>query len=375
MSTFVDELIEVGIGEVLDRDLNNELSEETLRQDGTQWKLLLDAASVMGAEVYFQTVDRFNGLFLNTASFEKLSRWVADRYGVVRLGATSGVVSLTFSRTTTTSEITIAGGTTVSDPSGTVKFETDEDLELAIGVASASVDATSTATGRDQRAEANTLTQIEGSLPQPDLTVNNPQKAAGGNDGESDFDLRARARGIFVNARRGTLSAIRQGCFTVAGVRDAAVYEYRHPNGCATGIVGVVVSDQSGNCNDALVDLVSQVLDEWRGAGIQVIVNSATPRLESIEVTPFYETGSATPALKRVIRQTIVAFVNSLTSNAAETTEDAPEDSWLTPGLIESAVRSVTGVSGVSSVTLPSGIIKPAPKERILTTTGLITVN
>jgi uncharacterized phage protein gp47/JayE len=375
VSTLVDELFEVGVAEVIARDTNNEIGELTLRTPGTTWNLNLRGAAVMGSEVYFQALDRFNGVFLDTSSFEKLSRWASDRYGIARFGATTGVVELTFSRTVTTGEITITAGTVVTDPEGTVKFETDIDLVLAIGVSTGVVTATSTQAGRDQRAEAGVLTVIEGALLQPDQVVTNVERAAGGNDEESDFELRGRARGIFVNARRGVLFAIQQGAFEVPQVRNAAVYEFRQPNGCQTGIVGVVVSDQSGNCNAALVALVDTEMDLWRSAGIQVIVTAATPRLELISVTPSYDTGAATPANKTIIKQVIVARVNTLEANAASSVAEAPENSWLTPGLVEAATRSVTGVNGIIDLTLPAGIIKPGPGERILTTEGLVTVN
>ena len=374
MSTFNDELFEIGVGEILDLDLNDEIPEAVLREDGSTWNLNLRGASAMGAEVYFQTVDRFTGTFLNTATSEALSRWVADRYGITRFGATTGVVTLTFTRGITVAPLTIPAGTVVTDAQGTVKFSTDIDIELAIGITTGTVEATSTGAGRDQVAGEQTLQTIEGTLPAADLTVDNLQRAAGGNDEESDFELRARARGIFVNARRGTLSAIRQGTFEVPQVRNAAVFEFRQPNGCQTGIVGIVISDQSGNCNDTLVALVTTTLDEWRGAGIQVVVSSAIPRLESISVRPFYEVGAATPAIRQIIQQTIVARVNTLQANASSSIAEAPESSFLTPGLIEAATRSVTGVAGIVEIPLPAGIIKPGPGERILTTIGLVDV-
>lgn len=374
MSTFNDELFEIGLAEILDLDPNDEIPEATLRENGSTWNLNLRGASAMGAEVYFQAVDRFTGTFLNTASFEALSRWVADRYGIARFGATTGVVTLTFTRVITVGALTIPAGTVVTDAQGTVKFATDIDLELAIGISTGTVEATTTSAGRDQVAGENTLQTIEGTLPAADLTVDNLERAAGGNDEESDFELRARARGIFVNARRGTLSAIRQGTFEIPQVRNAAVFEFRQPNGCQVGIVGVVISDQSGNCNDALVALVETELDLWRGAGVQVAVSSAIPRLENISVRPTFDAGAATPATKQIIQQTIVARVNTLEANASTSIEGGPESSWLTPGLVEAAVRSVTGVNGINEIVLPAGIIKPGPGERILTTIGLVEV-
>jgi uncharacterized phage protein gp47/JayE len=231
MSTFIDELFEVGLSEIIDLDVDDELDESLLRADGSSYNLVLRAGAAMGAEIFWQAVDRFAGTFMDTSRFEALSRWVADRYAIERFGATAAVVSLTFSRTTTTAEVTINAGTVVTDQAGTIQFLTDIDLVLPIGVASGSVDATSSASGKDQQAAAGTLTVISGSKPQSDLTVTNAQAAAGGNDSETDAEFRSRARGIFVNARRGTLSAIEQGAFNVPQVRNAAVYEFRQPGG------------------------------------------------------------------------------------------------------------------------------------------------
>lgn len=374
MSTFIDELFEVGIAEVIDRDVNEELDEAMLREDGTSYNLVLRGGAAMGAEIYFQAVDRFAGTFMDLARFEALSRWVADRYAIQRFGATAAVVTLTFTRSVTTSARTIAAGTVITDPNGTVQFVTDIDLELAAGIASGSVEATSTASGRDQQAAAGALTVFVGALPQADMTVTNAQAAAGGNDAETDSEFRARARGIFVNARRGTLSAIEQGAFSVPQVRNAAVYEYRQADGCQTGMVGVVVSDAAGNCNDAIVALVEQELENWRGAGIKVFVESASPILRPIAVRPFFEPGQATPAVKSLIRQTVVARVNLLRANASPTAAEAPADSWLTPGIVEQATLAVAGVAGIIEVTAPAGIEKPNYGERFLTTEGLVEV-
>jgi uncharacterized phage protein gp47/JayE len=311
---------------------------------------------------------------MDTSRFEALSRWVADRYAIERFGATAAVVSLTFSRTTTTAEVTINAGTVVTDQAGTIQFLTDIDLVLPIGVASGSVDATSSASGKDQQAAAGTLTVISGSKPQSDLTVTNVQAAAGGNDSETDAEFRSRARGIFVNARRGTLSAIEQGAFNVPQVRNAAVYEFRQPDGCQTGIVGVVISDSTGNCNDTVVELVEQELENWRGAGIYVVVEAATPILRPIALTPFYEPGQATPAVRSLIKQTVTARINTLKANAAPSAAEAPADSWLTPGIVEQAALAVAGVAGIIEVTAPAGIEKPNSGERFLTTEGLVEV-
>jgi uncharacterized phage protein gp47/JayE len=375
MSTFIDELFEVGLSEIIDLDVDDELDESLLRADGSSYNLVLRAGAAMGAEIYWQAVDRFAGTFMDTSRFEALSRWVADRYAIERFGATAAVVSLTFSRTTTTAEVTINAGTVVTDQAGTIQFLTDIDLVLPIGVASGSVDATSSASGKDQQAAAGTLTVISGSKPQSDLTVTNAQAAAGGNDSETDAEFRSRARGIFVNARRGTLSAIEQGAFSVPQVRNAAVYEFRQPDGCQTGIVGVVISDSTGNCNDTVVELVEQELENWRGAGIYVVVEAATPILRPIGVTPFYEPGQATPAVKSLIKQTITARVNSLRANAAPSAAEAPADSWLTPGIVEQAALAVAGVAGIIEVTAPAGVEKPNAGERFLTTEGLVSVN
>jgi uncharacterized phage protein gp47/JayE len=374
MSTFIDELFEVGLSEIIDLDVDDELDESLLRADGSSYNLVLRAGAAMGAEIYWQAVDRFAGTFMDTSRFEALSRWVADRYAIERFGATAAVVSLTFSRTTTTAEVTINAGTVVTDQAGTIQFLTDIDLVLPIGVASGSVDATSSASGKDQQAAKETLRVISGSKPQSDLTVDNAKAAAGGNDSETDAEFRSRARGIFVNARRGTLSAIEQGALSVPQVRNAAVYEFRQPDGCQTGIVGVVISDSTGNCNDTVVQLVEQELENWRGAGIYVVVEAATPILRPIALTPFYEPGQATPAVRSLIKQTVTARVNTLRANAAPSAAEAPADSWLTPGIVEQAALAVAGVAGIIEVTAPAGIEKPNAGERFLTTEGLVEV-
>ncbi len=342
------ELFEIALGEAL--AINPAVSEEMARASGSTLWWELNSAAAPGAEVAFQAAERWRALFLDTATGQALDRLVADRYNETRQAATAAIVELEFTRAGSVGDLTIPAGTTSQTPDQTVRFETDRDLEIPDGSSVGTVRATSSGLGSDQAVGEDALTELSGGAIEDGLTLTNPEKSAGGNDRESDGDFRARIRGIFANARRGTLSALVQGALEVEQVRTAAAYETTDDLGCPVGAATVVIADAAGNANTALEALVDEELEEWRAAGVAVEVLGGVRTERDITVRVVFESGTSTDAALLAVRRAIVAFVNRLKPRSEDTVEGAVDKavSVLTPGLVEHAVRTVPRVVGVT---------------------------
>jgi uncharacterized phage protein gp47/JayE len=357
-----EELFEVGLGEAL--AIDPKVSETVARTPGSTIWWQLNSGAAIGSEVAYQLYERLRNLYLDTATGAGLDRLGADRYFVERQQATAGRVLLEFTRATSTGLLTIPIGTEVSDPANTVVFSTDTELQIPDGETVGSVEATSVALGSDQKADEDTLTRIVGGTIETGLTVTNPERSAGGNDRESESEYRERVRSVFVNARRGTVSALEQGALTVDEVRTASAYEVRDSAGCPNGYVDLWVADQLGNANSTMIAEVEEVLDEWRPAGVPVDVQGGTPIDRQIRVRVSFEAGTSSSAALLQVRRAIVSFVNQLKVRSEDTVEAALASgrSVLTPGLIDHAVRTVPRVVGVT-VELPAAAEVPEVGE------------
>ncbi|MFH1568538.1 MAG: baseplate J/gp47 family protein [Gemmatimonadota bacterium] len=340
---------------------------------GTKAYWICNAVAGAMLELDYQQAEREMALYLDTAEGEDLSELANDRYGVQRHGATAAVVTLAMTRVSTVADLTVHAGTVVRTDDG-IKFATDFAFVMAIGDAGPTdVEATGVQTGADQNVDAASLTAFEGSRPQSDMTVTNAEAAAGGNDEETDEALRERVRITWVNARRGTLGAIKTGALEVDEVREAAAYEPLDTNGRPCGWVQLVIADENGDSNATLEAAVELELDDWRAAGIYVGVLGATVVWVDVEVEITWAAGTATRGSVSAVKAAITAAINNLDPNGAATAAAAPKECLVTHGLIEHAARSITGVIDVTVVD-PAGTEAPDNGEVLRTNTGRVTV-
>ncbi len=370
-----EELFRIARDELLAQDTS--LSAEAIDTVGSPENGLLHSIAAVGEEVAWQQSSRDEATYLDTADGEDLSEWVNDRYNIQRSGATSSIVTLAMDRIDTTAALTVPSGTVVRTDDGTVKVATDDDLFFAGGQASGSIPATSLVAGRDQNAEPGTLETFDGIPPATDMTVTNAARAAGGNDIETDEQLRGRARALFLTAQKATLTAIIEGALSVDQVREAAAFEPLDPQGRPAGGVALFIADETGNSNAALVALVDLAMGAFRAAGVVVDVQGATVVLESITIRAIFAEGQATPANRTLLKRIVVSRVNLLDPNGAATPGEAPAAAILTPELIAAAAILTPGLGigqGLVEVQIPVASVAPNQGNVIRTTEALVKV-
>ncbi len=202
-----------------------------------------------------------------TATGSDLDDLVADR-GLTRLGGTSATGQVLFVRgTDATVDIVIPAGTEVyakdTDGNGAVYFTTDEEVTLLTGTKSIAADVTATATGTRGNVMAAFITEISAGLAGVDY-VTNVLAMSGGEDEESDDDLRLRYIAVATDYGRATvptmkerLEAIDDGSALIT--REAKVYN--KGQGDIEVICDITVSETN-------VALIEEGLEACMAAGV-----------------------------------------------------------------------------------------------------------
>lgn len=283
---------------------------------GSDANLFVGSTSYMAFAVHRQMGERFGALWLDGCDDEDLDRWGFDRYRLLRKGASPGRTSLVFRRPT-------AGvGAGLIDVGR--KFRTEDGIEylttqpaaFTATSLSVSVFARAVNAGKDYQVGANTIRKPSaGTLFDRSITVTNLEAAAGGENRESNDVFRERIRDFWRAMSRGTIGAIEYGARTVPGVESASATEVTD-GGRPARLVMLYVADSSGVSSTALQTSVDYELDEWRGAGINVLLFGGQPQMiDGIGLRLRFRAGVDTVTLGEQIRSAIVEYVNSLGLN------------------------------------------------------------
>lgn len=286
---------------------------------GSDINIVFNVGAAMGEEVTRYLQVALNELGLATATEEALDRWVYDRYQLTRKEATNSVVTLSLQRSEAIG-FTILEGSQFTTEDGVV-FTTLNDVAFASNqLGPLTVIAAATETGTLGNVAVGTVTVVGTAQADSTLEVTNPEAAAGGQDRETDDELRDRAREFFVTARRGTRSAIEFGALQVARVAQATAietFQSTDEGGLPGFRVQLNVSDPDGQANTALANEVELELDEYRALGVPVLVVPAIPQFEDIIASGLqFETGANTTDVLQQAANAVLAYVNGLAPGA-----------------------------------------------------------
>ena len=187
--------------------------------------------------------------------------------GLLRIGAQSAQVSLTFARQATSVSAVVPTGTQVTGSAG-ILFTTTAQATMAVGAASvAGVPAvcTTLGAGSSGNVPANSLTQFATVVTGVD-SVNNPLAASQGADSETDDAFRQRIRLYLAGLSRGTPSALRSAVIGVTNpatgstVLSANVYEDQ----TTPGRIILYIADASGSDDAAYTAVSGEVVTAAR---------------------------------------------------------------------------------------------------------------
>ena len=264
-----DELYAAGSTEALARNPNL-----TDRRPGSAMDAVIGVGATLADESIRIGLQGFKAVFFDTATGSDLDALVLDRTGLTRNEASFAVGAVTFTRSQIIGVVEIPAGTRVAavDADGAqYVFATVAASQFVSGAATVSVPVEASVAGPESNVAAESLTRLLDALSDPAVTVSNPTRTAGGDVAESDDRLRARVRRYYTSLRRGTVGALEAGALEVPGINFATVDESNMAPEDG-GYVSVFIGDPDANANAELVALVEAALEDYRAAGVAVIV-------------------------------------------------------------------------------------------------------
>lgn len=237
---------------------------------GSAARALFDAFSIEAENLYMLTVENISdgiesGLM---SAFDFSPRDATYAYGDLKVTFNNAV----------TSQIVIPVGATFStgDASSNLKFQTRDSYIVYPGATSITVTVYANSSGVIGNVGANQITSIESNIYNV-ATVTNPESFLTGYDEETYEQTKTRFQLFIESFGRATKNALKYGALTVPEVHSAYVYEQ-------VGLVTVYAADANGNLPSQVQRNIEQVLEDYRPAGIQLVVSPMIKTLVDVTV-------------------------------------------------------------------------------------------
>lgn len=339
------ELFEIAIKAAIGEGSAPDLKESALRNPGTILNALMQAGVAIGDELSFQLNQAMIQTNPATATGSNLDQVIFDWFGIKRKGASSAIATITFYKTGSTSGYIFAG--TPIKTNTNLVFTTDEDLYIGPSDTSMSVKATCTQAGKIGNTQRYTINLFSAPSWDSTVTCTNFEPSAGGTEAESDDQFRARAYLYWQQLEKATIGAIKYALNSVDGISTVGFYEL--PTELTTAYyVQMVIADDSGTANQALIDKARTAIDAVRSVGVFIDIKAGSPISLNIDVSYSYRAGYSTVDVDNRVKSVIVNYINSL---------DLGER--IGPDIIFRLVSGVFGVAGNVNVNLPTNSVIP----------------
>lgn len=295
-------------------------------EQGSDANVFVGSTSMVAWEVIKQSAFAASNLMLDTVEDDDaLDRLAWDRYQMRRKGASPALGAVRFFRTSGAIAGSVPAGAILKTLGG-VEYITTTQANFIVGDLVSSANVRAVLAGKTSQVGANQIRTIakagDSPLFDPSLQVTNDDPTSGGEERELLDDFRERVRRFWRTAQRGTLAAIEEGALSVPGVASAQAVELFNDTGEEARVVLLYIADSSGIASQAQANAVTQQLDEFRAAGIPVIVATSVPQIVTIKLRLAFAARVDTDALAQQVVAAVAAFVNSLSVNEVLRTSD-----------------------------------------------------
>lgn len=310
---------------------NPKLTKDIVDREGTDYNAICAGIATMGDEVVSHNIKICSSNSLASARGEKLTRYVFDKYGLLRKPASVALGSVAFSSPTAPpAPYNIPSNFKLRTTDGR-QFITTASVAVSAGNAGPiTVPVRSVLAGLSQQAQKNTITSMADTIQSaPEgLAVTNTLATAGADDEENDDDLRSRAQRYYETIRAGTIAAIENRARAYPGIRRATVIERLDSYGRPTKVVQLIIADgftdvlvQAASFtyeaqSQVLADAVYLDLDDTRGAGIFVDVRVAQVVMQSVLLALNFEANADIEDAAIRARAAVVEYINRLPPGA-----------------------------------------------------------
>lgn len=270
-------------------------------------RLKVLAGEIYNAQVNFEWLK--NQMFADTASGEYLD-YIATQRGLQRKNAVKAQGEIIFSIPQAVEHnIIIPIGTVVAtDDSSPIRFCTTEEGEISAGNTLVSVYAEAVNAGRSGNVKKNMAT-VGVSVPTEIETVRNPYAFTGGEDEETDNELRERIRSSFVNQSNGTNKAYYEKlALTVEGIAKAsAVAQVR-----GSGTVNLYVCSSDGDADSSAIAKVQTIVSKERELNVDVKVYNAVSVSYDLSVKITAKNGYSESEVINACKTAFEKYINSI---------------------------------------------------------------
>lgn len=273
------------------------------------------------------------------AALRGLSRAVATRAaGVLRFGVSAAA----------SGDLPIDAGTVCMTADG-IRFATTEDAVLAEGELYVDVPALAVEPGRAGNVAAGAVT-IMAAMPVGIRACANPEAFSGGDDLESDDDLRRRLLDTYLRLPNGANAAYyEQSAMSFPQVAAAAVVS--RPRG--VGSVDVVVATSAGVPDEELLEELQAYFEERREIAVDLQVRAPEKKQVSVTIRVQAEENRDAAAVRQEVEQAIHSWFDGRRLGQDVLRAKLGELTFDVPGVKNYVIDAPTADIAVSSDVLP----------------------
>lgn len=330
--------------------------------DGEPLKTLIEAIAQEMDIQYWQLENIEKSSYIDSAENDDLTELVKI-IGVERKGAIKSVGEVTFLRETPAlQDYVIPTGTIVStypdNDNFSIQFKTTEQKSILTGGTSVNIAIESVEGGSDKNIVSSKVVYIV-NPPNGIESVINSNPISGGEDEETDEELRERAKLSLDGKGLGTAPSLKSNIEAITGVASASVVDMAR----GLGTVDILILGDIVPLSQPIKDLIDAEIERTKAGGIDVTYYE--PTVNSIAVTATLVFDSSIAIDKQKIKDNVIIrvneyikdlnigetlFVNQLIKVILETDESIIDVTGLTPS--SNTVVNSTTIIRPSTVTI-----------------------
>lgn len=279
--------------------------------DGEPLRTIIEAVMQEMELQYWQLEQTYDGSFIDTSYGDDLTELVKI-LGIERKIATNATGSVKFYRETPADfDYFIPLGTLVSTlPNGfgeSIQYETILDATLLTGQTEIVVNIKAIEPGISRNVISNKILIIN----DPPLgieSVTNTAPIIGGEDEETDDNLKLRTKSILDTVGLGTINALKNKINNIAGVKDVSVLDMAR----GIGTADVLVLGDIIPLSQLKKDEINLVISSTKAGGIDVLLKEPTINTVNVSVTLTLDTGVLLADVSQNVQTAITNYFNTL---------------------------------------------------------------
>ena len=273
----------------------------------TAIRLKVLAGEIYSAQVNLEWLK--NQMFADTASGEYLDK-IAEQRGLERKKAVKAQGEITFyiSQPVAHNIIIPMGTVVATDDSYPIRFCTTEEEEISAGNTLVSVYAEAETAGRSGNIVAGKAT-VGVSVPTEIESVENRSDFTGGEEAETDSELRNRIMASYINHSNGTNKAYYESlALSVEGIAKASVVARAR----GTGTVNIYVCGANGDADSTAIQKLQTIVSRERELNVDAKVFNAEAVSYDLEVSLIAKSGYSDDEVRTACTYAFNNYINSI---------------------------------------------------------------